>query len=209
VIKIGTAQWTVSRARLQSTSAIFRKELLDSSVKVFENADWEPSAFELFLQWLYTERYQEFDGYAPVFKIDEEYSSLERQTEMTSENMPWCIKAAILAHNLGWVLGARNFMNYAMQRLLQAYKREEPRAFVTPAMVWTHASHFKLKLFLEDYTIQNYGDDAVVDRGDDDWAHLIWQDPPFRTKFMKEMGPDLHVRQEQPLKLEKYLVKED
>jgi hypothetical protein len=98
VIKIGTAQWTVSRARLQSTSAIFRKELLNSSVKVFENADWEPSAFELFLQWLYTERYQEFDGYAPVFKIDEEYSSLERQTEMTSENMPWGVKAAILAH---------------------------------------------------------------------------------------------------------------
>jgi hypothetical protein len=194
---------------LQNASTFFKDSLFDSSVKVVERADWEPATFELFLQWLYMYRYQEHDGYAPDFECAGQSNSLTHQTELTSDNMVWCVKAAILAHNLGGFLGAPGFQNYAMGRLLKAYRRNAPKATITPDMVGYHANHPNLELFLEDLVIQNWGDLTVLDSDLDDWVDMLGLDHGFRSKFAKAMGIPLHVRQQQPLKLEKYLVKED
>jgi hypothetical protein len=210
VVKTGAAPpWSVSRALLRDASATFRDSLLDSSVKVVERADWEPATFGLFLQWLYVYQYQEHDCYAPDFGCAGQPNSLTHQTELTSDNMVWRVKAAILAHNLGHFLGAPGFQNHAMERLLKAYRRNVPKATITPEMVRDHASHPKLELFLEDLVIQNGGDLTVLDSDLEKWADMLGLDHGFRSKFAKAMGIPLHVRQQQPLELEKYLVKED
>jgi hypothetical protein len=209
VVKIGTSPpWSVSRALLQGASITFKDSLLDSSVKVVESAEWEPAAFELFLQWLYTGRYQEYDGYAPDFECAWQFNSLVHQTELTTVNMVWCVKAAILAHNLGGVLEAPRFQNHAMDRLLQAYGRKVPKATVTPVMVRDHASCPSLELFFEDLVIQNWGDLTVLDSDLEEWADMLGTDHGFRSKFMPAVATPVKDRQQRPLKLETYLEEE-
>jgi hypothetical protein len=208
-VKVESHEWEVSRSLLRSVSNHFSTELKNPSVKIVECSGGQPAAFELFLQWLYTDRYKEYDGYAPALEGSEQCNSLEHQTEKTATNMVWCFKAAIMAHDLGDLLHAPRFQNYAVQRLFQACGRENPKANVTPATWWNAPDLCKLELFIKDYIIQNWGDRTVVNHELKEWAEVFGDDWDSLAGFMQAMGTPLHVRQEQSLVLEKYLLQTD
>jgi hypothetical protein len=208
VVKIKTHKWTVSKSRLRSASTYFMDKLADPSVEIAECPDSSPVAFELFLQWLHTNQYQEYDGYAPDFETSGDYC-LRHQSERTTENIAWCVKAAVLGHNEGWTICAPRFQDYAKRRLFQACRREVPKANVTPAMAWESLGHLKLGFLLGDYIIQNWGDKAVIDHELKEWADIVRDDGYFRARFTKAMGVPLHVRQKRLMAWKDYLVSTD
>jgi hypothetical protein len=204
VVKIETHQWTVLRSRLRNVSTYFKDKLPRSSVAIVNVTNIEPAAFELFLQWLYTDQYQEYDGYAPDFGASG--YNLQHQSERTTGNITWCVKAAVMAYDTGCVFGAPRFQDYVMQRLFQACGREIPKANITPATAWESLGHLKLEFLLGDYIIQNWGDKAVIDHELKEWADIVRDDDGFRARFTKAMGVPLHVRQKRPMAWEDYLV---
>lgn len=123
-----------------------------------------------------------------------------------SSNPKWSIKAAMVAHHFGWCHDVYKFQNYAMARLVQAYNIDEPKAMLTPDMFTVSDHDGKFQAFLEDTLVKDRGDKTVIDH-ELDWSG-IFKRPGFLTRFAKAMVTPLEVRQQQPLVLEKYLVKE-
>jgi hypothetical protein len=107
--------------------------------------------------------------------------------------MAWAVKAECLAHDLRNFIGAPKFQNYAMARLFQAYKREVPKANITSMMLQRLTRDIKLKLFLEDPVIQEWGDLPVVDRELTEWAGELRSNDSFPIKFKGDRHSSIHT----------------
>jgi hypothetical protein len=199
----------VSRSALSSASQKFAKEFADGIKDTWGLDDDDRAPFKLFVQWLYTGRYHEYDCYAPgLYEETKEYS-LEQTSDNTGNNIAWRVKAAMLACEFGHSLDAPAFQNYALARLSRAFQVDMPKIKVSPMMYQWSLRVSKLSLFIEDVVIRNWGDQNVVDYNDSEWAAALGVLKPFRDRFTKAVGLSLQERQQEPMVLEKYLVKED
>jgi len=202
--------WTAPRALLRQVSGYFEHEISDPSVTSLSCLAIWNEAFKLFLEWSFFKKYAEYARYAPDFDNSDKYYSLEKEPRASAENMSWCAKAAYMAHELGGHLDAPAFQDYAMQRLHRAYSVNPPRAIVTPLMFQTVKwADSKLRVFLEDCVIRNWGDDAVVDHELAEWSQELGTSERFRGKFARAMGLSLEKRQQEPMALGQYLGKMD
>lgn len=94
-----------------------------------------------------------------------------------------------MAHELGGHLDAPAFQDYAMQRLYRAYSVNAPKAIATPLMFQTvEWEGSKLRVFLEDCVIRNWGDDAEADHELAEWSQEFCTSERFLTKFARAMG---------------------
>jgi hypothetical protein len=97
-----------------------------------------------------------------------------------------------------------------MARLYRAYQVNDPKTRVTPTMYqWAECRAPMVTLFLEDVVIRNWGDQSVIDHKDEGWASVLGTFKHFRTRFTKAVGLSFQERQQEPMVLEKYLVKQD
>jgi hypothetical protein len=170
-----------------------------------ENVEDQP--FELFLQWLSVRRYDEHEGFALDFIQD--YSDLTQYDHHDSNIMDWRVKAAILACDVGACLEAPLFQNYAMQRLFDAYSNSNTTSSVLAFMLEVANQCDKLQIFLEDLAIRNWGDESIVfDHNDKAWSQLLKENQRFREQFPAAMAMDRTDRQQEPMKVDKYLIKD-
>ncbi|KAH8637037.1 hypothetical protein IG631_08872 [Alternaria alternata] len=80
--------------------------------------------FDLFIQWLYTRKYQEKEGLAWSFDTCLTLLSAPLEIDVAPRlRVDWPIKAAIASWELGATLHAKNFQNYAIKRLFEAFSR--------------------------------------------------------------------------------------
>jgi len=77
--------------------------------------------------------------------------------------MGWAIKAAVLCWELGASLGAKNFQNYAMERLFEAFSRPLSRPltvflFLHTYLVWNEENFHcisPLQRLIQDVIVRN------------------------------------------------------
>jgi hypothetical protein len=124
--------------------------------------------------------------------------------------MVWRIKAACLAYELGYDIGAPAFQNYAMGRLFRAYQVDTPKVEVSPAMYrWSKSKVPMVHIFLEDVILRNWGDKDVVNHELEEWSAEIKENDIFRNRFVKAVGIPIQARQQEAMVLERYLVEEE
>lgn len=189
----------------------YARKLEDPAVKDIKiRGAWNAPVFELFLLWLHTGSYPEQSGFTKKVWTGKNLvydGELKAMRASSADTMVWTIKAAWLAWRFGSFLGAKQFQNYAMTRLFKAYERQNPKATVDVDIC--QDSTGPVRMFFEDIAIRNWGDRSVVDDTPEEWARAIGKDDRFRLEFMKGVAMPLEKRREEPMKLEKYLLKED
>ena len=90
--------------------------------------------FDLFIQWLYTRKYQEKEGLAWSFDKCPTLLSSSLEIDVTPYfRVDWPVKAAIASWELGVTLRAKGFQNYAIKRLFEAFSRPLSQP-LTPAL---------------------------------------------------------------------------
>ena len=184
----------------------------------------DPETFDLFVQWLYTQKYQEKEGLAESLASGNSLAPAESVSESvtfanlllgTHGRMDWAVKAAILCWDLGASLGAKGFQNYAMERLFEALSR--PLSQPLTANLILHASDVKnerafrgtspVQRLMQDVIVRNWGDDTIVHHAArNTWSYLLETCPYFRMVFIKATSKTLENRREQELSLEDYLI---
>jgi hypothetical protein len=170
-----------------------------------ENVEDEP--FELFLQWLLQRRYDEHEGFA--LDLVQGYSDLEIYNHDESNVMDWRVKAAFPACDVGACLEAPLFQNYATRRLFDAYSNSNTTSSVFAFMLEEANRCDKLQMLLEDLAIRNWGDESIVfDHNDKAWSQLLKENQRFREKFPIAMAMDRMARRQEPMKVDKYLIKD-
>ncbi|KAF2025570.1 hypothetical protein EK21DRAFT_93110 [Setomelanomma holmii] len=124
--------------------------------------------------------------------------------------MDWRIKAVFLACGAGAALEAPMFQNYGMRRLFAAYSSSNTAKTVHPLMFDEAKRCKKLLLFLEDFPTRKWGDNTIVhDHKDKEWLRVFEENERFRENFMVLRARDLATRQQEPMGLKKYLIKDD
>jgi hypothetical protein len=199
----------VSRSALCSVSRTFANE--HSTKDIWQLQETSRTALKLFLQWLYTDRYHEYDCYAPGFHNETEHYSLKQEPENAGNDIAWRVKAALLAYEFGRAMGILKFQNYAMARLFQAYRVDEPKVQLCPAMYkWVKPRAPSIAMFFDDVIIRNWGDTRVINHELVEWPEeLLESNSSFSKEFMKAVGVPVQRRQQEPMVLEKYLVDEE
>jgi hypothetical protein len=214
LIKCGTYSWRLPRDLLRAESRYLHARL-EPPIKILTCEFSGSQVFELFLQWLFSRTYQEYDGYALKLDVNSTHanSTLEQVDENFGDAMVWTMKASMLAWSLGLYLQSPRFQNYAMGRLLFAFSRETPQVRIDTD--WLELFYYTpchgriLWNFLVDMVVRNWGDGAVVDHTDTRWVEIMATHHPFRQKFLKGVAIALEKRREQPVRLADYLVPED
>ncbi|KAF1953245.1 hypothetical protein CC80DRAFT_551636 [Byssothecium circinans] len=212
-------EWLLSKDLLRRESAYFRKKLTASTTEVDFDRGGAPT-FELFLQWLHTGDYQEYSFFAqtpyPSQKLVLNRDLAPIDTEDIQDLLPWAVKAAAFAWDMGLFLGAPAFQNYAMRRLFEAFTRKSPIAEVDPSMLDYLSSRNQYKEMpypicevLEDIVIRNWGDKALVDSDDPVWTTIMSKNIRFCQKLARGTGIKLEERRRIPMRVEDYLVGED
>lgn len=116
----------------------------------------------------------------------------------------WSIKAAIASWELGAVLRAKNFQNYAIKRLFEAFSRPLSQP-LTPALLayvfQLHKESFaegssQLQQLVQDVVVRNWGDVTIIDHTDQG----LW------SIFLAATKHALEKRQEKYLDLANYLI---
>ena len=169
-------------------------------------------AFDLFVEWLLTRQYQEKEGFAVVEESSNAIKLTLRPVDScTTIYLPWSINAAISSWYLGSFLESYSFRNFAMKRLFVACARPG-HALKLHATVFYHITlHFPedgqhyLLLFLQDFLIRNWGDDAMFDHADPIWSKLLKDNDMFRDKFVLASSRSLEKRKETPMNINNYL----
>ncbi|CAN9124163.1 unnamed protein product [Alternaria sp. RS040] len=172
--------------------------------------------FGLFVQWLYTRRYQEKEGLAWSFDKCLTLLSAPLEIDLAPElQVDWLVKAAIASWKLGATLHAKNFQNYAIKRLFQAFPRPLSRS-LTPALFahifQLHKESFaegssQLQQVLQDVVIRNWGDATIMDHTDQErWSFFLGLCPSFREDFVSATKHSLEKRQKEELDFAKYLI---
>ena len=179
--------------------------------------DHDPATFDLFTQWLYTRKYQEKDELA-TFHAGFENIALAGQDYIPEDAMDWAIKAAVLCWELGASLGAKNFQNYAMERLFEAFSRPLSRPLTVFLFLHTYLvgneENFHcispLQRLIQDVIVRNWGDDTIVQHGDQEiWSDTLEAFHDFRRVFIEATSQTLERRRERELSLEDYLIHQE
>tara|TARA_R110002003_G_scaffold79_1_gene7011 strand:+ start:11062 stop:11832 length:771 start_codon:yes stop_codon:yes gene_type:complete len=207
VTGVGGGEWFVSRSLLQQNSWLFHRELSDMTRTTLELENVEDQPFELFLQWLLQCRYDKHEGFA--LDLVQDYSDLELYDHDDGNVMDREVKAAFLACDAGACLEAPLFQNYAMRRLFDAYSNSNTTSSVFAFMLEEANRCDKLQMFLEDLAIRHWGDESIVfDHNAKAWSQLLKENQRFREKFPAAMAMDRTARQQEPMKVDKYLIKD-
>ncbi|KAI4909091.1 uncharacterized protein J4E92_010699 [Alternaria infectoria] len=179
----------------------------------------------LFVQWLYTGKYNELNG--PVKSLDRGIQTplLDMCESYGKDTMEWTVKAAVLAWSMGKELQVPSFQNYAMKRLFAAFSRPSERPLLTPAL-YEYVKKLEFRLYLGDMAfrsewkdkgpleralgvtiIRNWGDKAIVDQEElESWSDLFRSCDAFRDKFLEGSLLSLEERREKTLMAEDYFV---
>ena len=172
--------------------------------------------FDLFIQWLYTRKYQEKEGLAWSFDKCPTLLSSSLEIDVTPYfRVDWPVKAAIARWELGVTLRAKGFQNYAIKRLFEAFSRPLSQP-LTPALLAyvfeRHQESFaegssQLQLLLQDVVVRNWGDTAIIDHTAQElWSFFFGLCPSFREDFVSATKHSLEKRQEEELDFAKYLI---
>ncbi|KAI4677386.1 hypothetical protein J4E81_010960 [Alternaria sp. BMP 2799] len=180
----------------------------------------------LFVQWLYTGKYNELNGPVKSLNRTIETPLLDMCNSYEKDTMEWTVKAAVLAWSLGKELRVPGFQNYAMRRLFAAFSRPSERPLLTPAL-YECVKKLDFRLYLGDLAsrsewkdkgpleralgaiiIRNWGDTAVVDQEElESWSDLLRSCDAFRDKFLEGSLLSLEERRKKTLMAEHYLVR--
>jgi hypothetical protein len=205
-------RWWISERlfRSQSSASWNNEELI---LEECQSVD----AFELFIQWLYTRKYEEENVQVsefPSLAASDSNLSLNTDTQL-SGTLDWSIKAAVLTWTLGRDLGAEKFQDYAMTRLFAAFSRHQVQP-ITPWLLASVRDEFaknvggdpnQLHRFAEDITVRNWGDNQIVNRGNRaGWSDMLKECASFRDKFMEAILQPLEKRRERKMNLGDYLI---
>jgi hypothetical protein len=154
--------------------------------------------FDLFIQWLYTRKYQEKEGLAWSFDKCPTLLSSSLEIDVTPYfRVDWPVKAAIVSWELGVTLCAKGFQSYAIKRLFEAFSRTLSQP-LTPALLAyvfeRHQESFaegssQLQLLLQEL-----------------WSFFLGLCPSFREDFVSATKHSLEKRQEEELDFAKYLI---
>jgi len=180
-------------------------------------SEHNPAKFDLFVQWLYTRKYQEKEGLVefPTSPAAVEYDS-ECLLFVSDGMVDWAVKAAILCWKLGASLGAKGFQNYAMERLFEALSRPLPRPLTVNLILHTYdieneeAFHgtSPLQRLIQDVIVRNWGDGEIVEHAaGETWSDLLEACPYFRKVFIEATSQSLEGRRKQQISLQNYLIR--
>ncbi|KAF2870065.1 hypothetical protein BDV95DRAFT_595634 [Massariosphaeria phaeospora] len=188
--------------------------------------EWEmPKAFgrpavELFLQWLLTGDYQEYDMLVPLLSYTnyQDYNKTLVPYVESSEgqSMSYFVKAGMLAWKLGEYLEAPRFQNHAMIRLFHALSCTDNDWWINADMCKMamhnsagNSARNTLGELFEDILMRNWGDKTIIERDDSEkWRQMLSEGELFKRFVGATMMP-LEDRQLVPLKLIDYMVKEN
>ena len=172
---------------------------------------------ELFIQWVYTRRYNERMGQVKDFSSYSTTGHDMEPTDASDSTMAWSAKAGMLAWELGRCLQCAGFQNYAMRRVFAAFSWGQER----PLSVWVlhfacdgaravdSGEHTRLRDFVVDVVLRSWGDRGVVDHGREEvWLSLFAGCASFQKKFFRASMRTLGERRQTPLLLDRYLVKD-
>lgn len=129
--------------------------------------------------------------------------------------MDWAIKAAVLCWELGASLGAKNFQNYAVERLFEALSRPLSQPLTVFLLLHTYEvdneddwhSMSPLQRLIQDVIVRNWGDDTIVQHRDQEiWADTLEASHYFRRGFIEATSKTLEKRRERKLSLKDYLI---
>ncbi|CAN9089668.1 unnamed protein product [Alternaria alternata] len=167
--------------------------------------------FDLFIRWLYTRKYQEKEGLAWSFDTCLTLLSAPLEIDVAPRlRVDWPVKAAIASWELGATLHAKNFQNYAIKRLFEAFSRplSQPLAPALLAYVFQlHKESFaegssQLQQLVQDVFVRNWGDVTIIDHTDQGlWSFFVGLCPSFREDFLAATKHALEKRQEKELDL--------
>jgi hypothetical protein len=172
-------------------------------------------AFDLFVQWLYTRKYNEKTGQVATF------STAARETnaslaivERSSDTIGWTVKAAILAWQMGQHFDCNDFQNYAMERLFAAYSQPHTRPitgevfeYVLRDQIDSFSPIDVFEHFFEDIVVRNWGDKLIIDHQDNrSWSKVLQGIKSFRDKFLDATMLSLEKRREHLMELANYMV---
>ncbi|KAI4605120.1 hypothetical protein J4E83_010856 [Alternaria metachromatica] len=185
-------------------------------------SEHDPATFDLFVQWLYTRRYQEKQGLVVSLAYRSSLGSPKSDSEsMDLEGwffgmMDWTVKAAILCWQLGASLGAKGFQNYAMERLFEALSRPLLQPLTANLILRTcdvekvgavHGTS-PLQRLIQDVIVRNWGDDTIVQHGDQEqWSDTLEACHFFRMNFIEATRQSLERRREHQMSLADYLIR--
>ncbi|KAF2870066.1 hypothetical protein BDV95DRAFT_619881 [Massariosphaeria phaeospora] len=227
-LEIGTSLHSTSKVLLENlrskkedlvlvknTRLPFHRELHSKSIAEVTIRHYTAFSVELYIQWLFTGKYDEYGGAAqkPRGLIEfEKKWALIHCVKVSREIIPWTVMAAVVAWRLGNDIETPAFQDHAMRRLLQAYAQAQRPVHVNAIFVVYNRIKCPGSLlcrFLEETAIRNWGDRSVVNHEDPTWWKLIADDSAFRVRFMKGVGVPLEKRREQPMKIDDYLQDEE
>jgi hypothetical protein len=173
-----------------------------------------PDFFDLFVQWLYTGRYQEEDGLVQ-FPQPNLILLHPQDLDIASQSLvDWAVKAAIASWELGASLGAKNFQNYAIERLFEAFSRPPSRPLTATVFMDAFApdddycseSTWHLQKLVHDVVFWNWGDSTVVDHSDQEtWSAIFGSCPYLCKRFVAATSQSLDERREKALRLADYI----
>jgi len=132
--------------------------------------------------------------------------------------MGWAIKAAVLCWELGASLGAKNFQNYAMERLFEGFSRPLSRPLILFLFLHTYLvgneENFHcispLQRLIQDVIVRNWGDDTIIQHEDKEiWSDTVEACHDFRRVFIEATSQTLERRRERELSLEDYLIHQE
>ncbi|KAI4906043.1 hypothetical protein J4E90_010958 [Alternaria incomplexa] len=176
----------------------------------------DPEVFDLFVQWLYTQEYREEQGLVQGFDFkDLQIVTLPHRGLGPENPLDWGIKAAIACWELGASLRAKNFQNYAIKRLLEAFGR--PLSQPLASTLFTHTVSFrkehlsgaisKPQQMIQDIIVRNWGDDRIIDHSPTQgWSQTIGSCHDFRDAFFEVTRQTLAKRREKGLSLADSLI---
>ncbi|KAI4669713.1 uncharacterized protein J4E88_009996 [Alternaria novae-zelandiae] len=185
-------------------------------------SEHDPAIFDLFVQWLYTRKYQEKEELVESLASRKSLASPLPNSEDVSWIIPpdgvmdWAVKAAILCWELGASLRAKGFQNYAMERLFEALSSPFLHPLMANLILHTYEVENEgtlhgtspLQRLIQDVIVRNWGDDDVVDHvAGEAWSNLLKTCPYFRKVFISATKQSLEERRKHQMSLENYLIR--
>ncbi|KAI4909078.1 uncharacterized protein J4E92_010686 [Alternaria infectoria] len=216
VIRLGLVfegtSWSIHKTLMESECENLQwNEGLAS--EYFIGSEHSSEAVDLFVEWLYTQEYCERQGLAQDFAVPSLRTIILPDGKLKNRNlMDWAIKAAFACWELGASLRAKNFQNYAMKRLFEAFSRPLSQLLVPQLLQHTYffckrfpRASWQLQHLIQDIILRNWSDETVVNhRGD--WYPIINSCQAFGDTFHKAKHQDVVKRREKKLSLADYLI---
>jgi len=216
VIRLGLVSegtsWSIHKTLIESECENLQwNEGLAS--EYFIGSEHSSEAIDLFVEWLYTQEYHEKQGLVQNFAVRSLRTVTLPDGKLKDRDlMDWPIKAAFACWELGASLRAKNFQNYAMKRLFEAFSRPISRLLTSQLLQHTYffcnnfpGACWQLQHLIQDIILRNWSDETVVNHRDD-WYGIINKCHAFGDTFHKAKHQDVVKRREKKLSLTDYLI---